>query len=99
VGERLAPGFPKHILVGAEVVDADPLLVHAAAFLDTMPLTERVSPEELATGIGVDPERAASILAQLEALGHAGRVDSGGERPIFDPDRPTVPPANGSEDE
>jgi hypothetical protein len=91
VDERLAPGFPKHILVGGEVVDADPLLVHAAAFLDTMPLTERVSPAELAEGIGIDRERAARILSQLEALGHAGRIDPSGERPIFDPDGPTRP--------
>ncbi len=57
--DRLAPGFPKHILQrDGTVVDADPMLVHAAAFLDTMPLSERVSPEELGAEVGVDVDRA-----------------------------------------
>ena len=49
------------------IVEADALIVHAAAFLDTMPLTERVSPEELAAGIDIPIARAAAILDQLVA--------------------------------
>ena len=78
------------MLAGGQVVDADPLLPTAAAFLDSMPASERVSALELADGIRVSVSRAESILLQLDALGYTGFLRDG-ERTIFDPDGPTDP--------
>ncbi len=88
----LAPGFPKKIeLSDRTIVDADPLLVHAAAFLDSMPPGERVSTQELADGVRVSLWRAEQMLIQLHALGHVSASGAHGDRFIFDPDGLTVP--------
>jgi hypothetical protein len=86
------PGFPEKILLeSGEVVDTDPALPSAAAFLDGQPAGARADYLALAEGIGVSKNRAVSILEQLEALGHVGLGEGTDERTIFDPDGPTDP--------
>jgi hypothetical protein len=86
------PGFPEKILLeSGELVDADPALPTAAAFLDGQPSGTTADYIALAEGIGVSKNRAVSILEQLEALGHVGLGQGTEVRTIFDPDGPTDP--------
>ena len=86
------PGFPEKILLeSGEVVDADPALPTAAAFLDGQAPGSAADYLTLADGIGVSKSRAVSILEQLEALGHVGLGEGTDVRTIFDPDGPTDP--------
>ena len=93
----LQPGFPKRILLedGEQIVDADPLLPHAAAFLDTLPDGAVLRRQNVALALAIDDDRAGSVLLQLQALGFIGRSEDKGARIIFDPDGVTVPLAPG----
>jgi hypothetical protein len=87
----IQPGFPRRILLDDDqgVVDADPLLPRAAAFLDEWPGDREIDAPELASGLDIPVARAAVMLEQLHALGFTGDADATGERPVFDPDGAT----------
>jgi hypothetical protein len=89
----IQPGFPKRILLDDQevVVDADPLLPFAAAFLDTWPAGRRLDAQDLARGVGISFGRAQAMMPELEALGFTSRPDAGGEASVFDPDGLTIP--------
>lgn len=89
----IQPGFPRRILLDDQerVVDADPLLPFAAAFLDTWPSGRPVDAQDVARGVGISYGRAMAMMPELEALGFTSRPDAEGESAVFDPDGGTIP--------
>ena len=80
-------GIPKRVLLeGRLVVDTEPLLPNAAAFLVYLWPLGRITDQILA--MKMDPpirvEQAKALMLSLVAFGFVGEPDANGERPIFD---------------